>query len=241
MRELSLIIVDDNQAAIDYIAYELQTIPCIKILATFTSAVKALEYLKEQPVDCALLDIEMPSINGISVAAAIEQCLPKIYVIFITAFEQYAVEAFEVRAKDYLLKPVKRDKLIIALDKVRSLLPPVSDSHKTRLRVMSGEKFAISIDDNPLKLPSGTVTEVLKLLFIRGRRHAFSVSKDIIIDEVLYSEGTELAGLDLRLRTLMNRVRKFLKKLELGIELRNNVGVYFLTMSEHVEVIYSDD
>ena len=78
------------------------------------------------------------------------------------------------------------------------------------------------IDNKSVKLLSWKVNAVLKLLFIRGRHRAYSVSKDVVIDELLYEEDDDIDKLDDWVHILMSRMRKLIARLELGINLENN-------------------
>ena len=80
-------------------------------VAGFTHPREALEWVSAHPVDLALLDVEMPGMTGIELAAAIKERQPGTAIIFVTAYPKYAVDAFAVRASGYLLKPVTREAL----------------------------------------------------------------------------------------------------------------------------------
>jgi two-component system response regulator AlgR len=82
---------------------------------------EALESLSSTPADVVLLDIRMPGMDGLEVARHLEKLTPPPAIIFTTAFDHYAVQAFEVNAIDYLLKPVRKERLLAALKKARSL------------------------------------------------------------------------------------------------------------------------
>lgn len=115
---LTAILIDDEKGCLDTLEIELQTYCTdVKVLAKFQSAEKALEILETIRPDMVFLDISMPQMNGFDFLLKI----PKINfeVIFCTAYDAYALTAFEFCAIDYLLKPVSKDKLIRAVDKVR--------------------------------------------------------------------------------------------------------------------------
>ncbi len=102
MTEIKCIAVDDEPLALELIAYNIKRVPFLKCVATFNSAIKANEFLKNNPIDLVFLDIQMPEQSGMEFAKE----LNKIMVIFTTAFDKYAMEGFEVAAVDYLLKPI---------------------------------------------------------------------------------------------------------------------------------------
>lgn len=116
---LRCIIVDDENAVISELEFLLESIDEIKVIDTFTDGIQALENIADMNIDIAFLDIEMPEITGIELAKKINEIDENINTIFITAYKQYALDAFEIGAVHYLLKPIRKDKLIIAIDRVR--------------------------------------------------------------------------------------------------------------------------
>ncbi|GAB7127961.1 LytTR family DNA-binding domain-containing protein [Silvimonas sp. JCM 19000] len=93
----------------------------IEILGTATNGVSALAQLAEADADAAIIDIQMPQMSGIELARELQSLSQPPAVIFATAFEEYGVAAFEVRAVDYLLKPIRRERLLDALNRVAEM------------------------------------------------------------------------------------------------------------------------
>lgn len=98
--------------------------PDVEVAGEAGSAVEAMELTAAAHPDVLLLDIQMPGSSGIDVAACLPH--PRPHIVFCTAFDQYAVDAFELHAVDYLLKPISRARLERALDRVRALPAPGS-------------------------------------------------------------------------------------------------------------------
>lgn len=114
---MNCIIVDDEPLAREEMRNLVEEISSIEILGEFSNALAAKEYLATGSVDLVFLDIEMPTVNGLDFA----QALPKdVLVILTTAYAQYALRGFELDALDYLLKPIKKDRLVKAIDKAFS-------------------------------------------------------------------------------------------------------------------------
>lgn len=105
------ICVDDEKLITDYVVSLCRGLPPLTEAEGFTRARDALAWLKENSADLALLDIDMPDMNGLALAAEIKKLRPDTAVIFLTGFSEYAMKAFEVHASGYLLKPVDREKL----------------------------------------------------------------------------------------------------------------------------------
>jgi two-component system, LytTR family, response regulator len=116
---MRVLIADDEAPARVRLRQMLSSEPDLEIAAEAGTGSEALRLALELKPDLLLLDIQMPGSNGIDVAACLPN--PRPHVIFCTAYEQHAVDAFELHAVDYLLKPVSRARLKQALDRVRAL------------------------------------------------------------------------------------------------------------------------
>jgi two-component system, LytTR family, response regulator len=114
---MKALLVDDEQPARERLRQLLAAHPDVEVAGEAEDGVQAAERIAELAPDVVFLDIQMPGASGLDVAASLGQ--PRPFVIFCTAFDQYAVDAFEVSATDYLLKPVNRARLAAALDRVR--------------------------------------------------------------------------------------------------------------------------
>lgn len=111
---LNCAIIDDEPLAAELIANYVSKTPFLNLIGTYNSASMAIKDLRENPVNLIFLDIQMPELSGIEFA----KILPKeTRIIFITAFNQYAIEGFKVNAMDYLLKPVCYDDFLSAVKK----------------------------------------------------------------------------------------------------------------------------
>ncbi|WP_447762227.1 LytR/AlgR family response regulator transcription factor [Sphingopyxis panaciterrae] len=116
---LRTLIVDDEPLAIERLQILAGQQDGVSLVGTASDGASALRMVDALAPDLVLCDIAMPDLNGIDVAAAIERLDNPPAVVFVTAFDQYAVAAFDVAAVDYLLKPVSPDRLARALARVR--------------------------------------------------------------------------------------------------------------------------
>ena len=115
MKQINCIVVDDEPLAREVIETYIEKTPFLSLSASFESAWQLKSYLKEKTADLIFLDMEMPDLNGLTFLKSFQQNLN---VIFVTAYRDYAVEAFEVNAIDYLLKPLAYDRFLNAVDKL---------------------------------------------------------------------------------------------------------------------------
>ena len=119
---LSTLIVDDEQLARDELAYLLKNIEDVEVVAQGKNGLEAVTLIREHNPDLVFLDVQMPGLDGFGVIKKLldkKINLPKI--VFATAFDQYAVRAFEVNAVDYLLKPFDRKRVTESVERARSM------------------------------------------------------------------------------------------------------------------------
>src|SRR5438309_76659 len=120
---LSALIVDDEQLARDELAYLLKSLDDVQVVAQGKNGVEAVNLIKEHAPDLVFLDVQMPGLDGFGVLKKLmdkKVSLPQI--VFATAFDQYAVKAFEVNAVDYLLKPFDKKRVALSVQKARKKL-----------------------------------------------------------------------------------------------------------------------
>ncbi|WP_353195591.1 LytTR family DNA-binding domain-containing protein [Parapedobacter defluvii] len=113
--KIKTLIVDDEPFAIEVIEGYLANFPEISVTATCANAIQAFQLLQKNKVDLMFLDVKMPGLSGTELLRSLKNP-PK--VIFTTAFQDYAVEGFDLNAVDYLLKPIPFDRFLKAMDKV---------------------------------------------------------------------------------------------------------------------------
>ena len=119
---LKLLIADDEPLAAERLQLMLAQCSGVDLMGTASDGDSAVRMAEALAPDLLLLDIEMPGLDGIDVARALASRRPSPAVIFITAFDQFAVAAFEVEAVDYLMKPVNPERLKRALDRARNYI-----------------------------------------------------------------------------------------------------------------------
>ena len=108
---MRVMIVDDERLALQNMMRHLRDMGGFEIVGVFQDPREAIDWAKQHPVDAAILDIEMPEISGMVLAERLMEIHPSIDVVFVTAYSHYAIDAFELHALDYLLKPIQRSRL----------------------------------------------------------------------------------------------------------------------------------
>ncbi|MFE5670686.1 LytR/AlgR family response regulator transcription factor [Agromyces sp. NPDC056523] len=138
---ISVLIADDEQPAVDELAFLLGQDPRIGTIHRATSGSEAIRILTREPVDAAFLDIHMPGLSGFDLARALQRFERKPAFVFVTADEEGALEAFDLAAVDYLLKPVRTERLQRSVTRViesmRQTQPGATDAAASRPDVIA--------------------------------------------------------------------------------------------------------
>ncbi|KAA9005024.1 response regulator transcription factor [Paenibacillus spiritus] len=113
------IIVDDEALSIRRLKRLLEEEGTVGVSETFLGPKDVCDYVREHPVEIAFLDIAMPAESGMSLSARLHAIRPSLDIVFITGYDEYAVEAFELNALDYLMKPVTEQRLSKTLAKIK--------------------------------------------------------------------------------------------------------------------------
>ena len=126
---IKCVIIDDEPLAIKLLSSYVEKLDGLELAETFSNPLEGLMWLQKNTPDLLLLDVQMPELSGVQLARLLP---PEVSVIFTTAYPEYAVEGFELRALDYLVKPVSFHRFIQAVDRVKEVSPApvqiVSDS-----------------------------------------------------------------------------------------------------------------
>ena len=133
--KLRILIVDDEPLALDYMETLLKSVPGVSIVGRCRSGREALAALQKQSIDLMFLDVQMPGLNGFEVVKRCQgDTMP--VVIFATAYDEYAVRAFEANAVDYLLKPFEAERVEVAVSRARDRMLSVA--------LQSGKEAAVA-------------------------------------------------------------------------------------------------
>jgi len=142
---MNCIIVDDEFPSIQELSYFISNFSSIKILEKFDDSVNALEYVQRHPVDIVFLDINMPKLDGLAFSRVINTLITKPVFVFISAYSEYALEAFEVAAFDYILKPYSESRMIGTLQRLENCTLKCNNDKITLWK--NNKLFVLSMND----------------------------------------------------------------------------------------------
>lgn len=156
---MKTILVDDNQYDLELLKEECANIPGVRILGTFDNAKNALAYAERNPVDFALLDIEMPEMNGITLAGKLKEVNPDIIIIFVTAYSHFALDALKIKADYFVIKPYERADVLDAIRRAKLLVKKRSKD----VLIRTFGRFDIFVDERIVKFSNAKSKELLAL------------------------------------------------------------------------------
>ena len=178
------LVVDDEQPARERLKQLLAAHADLEVVGEADDGVEAAEKIAELTPDLVLLDIQMPGASGLDVAASLGK--PRPAVIFCTAFDQYAVDAFELSALDYLLKPVNRARLASALDRVRAATAPSGrDRDLEQLAQAKGLAPARFLARRGNRFKVVPATDVVAFTFVDGITHLLTATEQLSMQPTL--------------------------------------------------------
>ena len=181
---MKIICVDDERLILQLVVHLCEQLPQISEVTGFSSSLQAVEYLKNNSADIALLDIEMPKMNGITLAVKIKELHPDIAIIFLTGYSHYALDAFNIHASGYILKPIEKDKLEAEINYVLSKNETVKYPH---IFAKTFGEFEFLIDGKPIRFPRSKAKELLAFLIDKhGSGVKRSVAFAALYEDALY-------------------------------------------------------
>lgn len=183
---LRILLVDDEALARARLRRMLQSHADVECVGEASHGLEALQRVEELAPDLLLLDVQMPELDGLAVAAALPQPGPK--VVFVTAYESHALRAFELAAVDYLLKPVNKDRLAVALARVRNDARSPREQARAiiqqqptplrRMAVRSGSKYIVFDVD---RIAAVLASDHYSILLVDGQELLSDESLDKLI------------------------------------------------------------
>ncbi|MEF9920252.1 MAG: response regulator [Erysipelotrichaceae bacterium] len=172
---MDIVIVDDERIALQLLMSVVkEALPEEKIHG-FNTGRDAIDFCFENPFDTAFLDIDMSDMDGISLAKHLKQINPKVNIIFVTAYQQYAIQAFKLYSSGYVMKPVTKEKVEHEIENLRHPVPMVKEYN---IWVQCFGNFEFFVDGKPVKFRLSKTKELLA--FLIDRKGVFCSNGDII-------------------------------------------------------------
>ncbi|KPU44503.1 transcriptional regulatory protein YehT [Oxobacter pfennigii] len=211
--------VDDERHVLERFAGLVSEVKELELCGLFRTGRQLLSYVKEHPLDAVFLDIEMPGVNGLQLAGQILDLNENIDIVFVTAFNQYAVEAFEVQAIDYIMKPLTEERLEKTVKRLLKTKSKVNRPGKPFIQCFGG--FEVFQGGKALTWKNSKAKEVLAFLV---HKEGIPVNWEKISDAVWPDYNSEKAQTNFHATTYL--LRKRLAEAGLAQILENGRGNY---------------
>lgn len=227
MKVIRTVIVDDEPLVLQMITDMLLAEEDLKIIGAYTNPQEALLHIQEKKPDLVFLDIDMPLLNGIELATDILNKVENIGIVFLTAYDQYAVEAFKLNAMHYILKPPSHKELKTAISRLKASEKVVLETYDSVfIRLLGGISICNENGASLVKWRTAKAEELFALLMITGDK---GIDKWRIIDR-LWPESHCSQKSEQLLYSTIYRVKTALNQAGIHATLNNKLGIYSLSL-----------
>lgn len=229
---MKAILIDDEPLALQYLERQLNKIGSVNVIDTFVQfeIEKHINLLNQ--INLVFLDIEMPEVSGLEIAEKIVEVNPNIAIVFVTAYNDYAVQAFELNALDYILKPVRIERLETTIQRVIANFKNNNEDdiqHNEKLQINVGEDLSFLIA-NDVSIVNWRTTKAKELFLYLLHNKEKIVHKAELV-ELFWGEFEKEKAFSL-LYTTVYHVRRSLKKFHNNLQLKNKQDGYILMTND---------
>lgn len=227
------IVMDDEPLALINMEKKLKEFNSIEVVRSFTTVKDLLAVGPTLDFQVAFLDIEMPGMNGLEIAQLLKEWDKNIYIVFVTAYRDYAVQAFEIHSLDYLLKPISKARLETTINRIQELLHlenkpnPIEVRNKPALTIQCFGGFVVLHNDKAVHWRTLKTKELFAFLLSNLNSH---VPRDTII-EALWAD-TECKKARVQLHTTVSYLRTTLSTLGYSEVIQYANGCYILQLED---------
>ncbi|MCL1697968.1 response regulator [Lysinibacillus sp. Bpr_S20] len=227
-----MIVMDDEPLALVNMEKKLKEFNSIEVVKSFTTVKDLLAEGPRLDFQVAFLDVEMPGMNGLEVAQLLKEWNKNIFIVFVTAYRDYAVQAFEINSIDYLLKPISKTRLETTINRIQDLhlenkSIPIQIQNKPVLTIQCFGGFVVLHNNKAVHWRTLKTKELFAFLFSNLNNH---VPRDTIID-ALWAD-TEVKKARVQLHTTVSYLRTTLSALGYSEVIQYANGCYILQLED---------
>lgn len=226
--KVKVVLIDDEHLALQYLEKVLKSYEGIEIVKTYMDPLQAIGDIRDTKPDIVFLDVEMPEMNGIEIAEQILLHHSDTHIVFVTAYEYYAVKAFELNALDYVLKPVRRERLentLKRIEKEKAEMAP-DGSPQSICQIRCFQSIQWESPEGGAETIRWRTSKAQELFAYLVHRRGQPVRKDVLL-EMFWAEAEWKKGYA-HLYTTVYQIRKTLDRLGIGLKLKNYDEGYLL-------------
>ncbi|MDV2686417.1 response regulator [Alkalihalophilus lindianensis] len=202
------IVVDDEMLAMEFMKRKLNELGGVEVVAAYTDSKKVLKEMHYLDFDVAFLDIDMGGVNGIDLAEHLINYNKDIQIVFATAYQEYAIKAFELNSIDYLLKPIRKERLVRTVERLQknNIHQNLKRKEAATLSVTSLGELLVTFSGDLIKWKTAKVKELFAYLLTY---HESYVDRDILIEHLW--PGSDYHKAKIYLHTSISYLRQLLK------------------------------
>ncbi|SDY67970.1 response regulator [Tindallia californiensis] len=224
---IKAIVVDDEWYTLEEISDFLMKTKDFHVAGKYQNPLKALEEVKAILPQVAFIDIDLPEMDGITLSERLLELHADIMIVFITSYNQYAIQAFDLNAIDYLLKPIKEERFIRMVEKVKQVVSTRKQPSSSFLDIKVFGPLTVSFRDTPVKWQRSKAKEVFAYLLMN---HGCYVHKETIIED-LWPDYEPKKALSI-LQTSIYKIRNLFTQATHVLQLDYNNNGYCLSITE---------
>lgn len=226
---MKVILVDDEPLILAHLEKLIQKITGINIIGTYSNAHDVMKAIEHEQPDVIFLDVEMPEVNGIELAERIQSRWSQVNVVFVTAYSEYAVQAFDLNAVDYLLKPVSFERMVKTFSRLRKEDKDPNYEGTTGEMVCCFHSLQFKSSSQKSTNVRWRTAKAKELFAFLLQHRGKPVLKDIILD--LFWPETEIDKGFSHLYTTVYQIRKMLKTVNFNIKITSIDNNYLLDLN----------
>ncbi|RXZ82455.1 response regulator [Paenibacillaceae bacterium] len=232
---MKVVLVDDERLALMQLQKMLEEIGGMQVVGTYMDSGDAINAVNELQPNVIFLDIHMPETDGLKTAVLMQGMIPDVEIVFVTAYDQYAVQAFELNALDYVMKPLHRDRLRLAVQRLLDRKPKIEEAKEdgmTSAQLCCFNTLQFSMPDRETQMLKWRTSKAQELFAYLLHHRGHVVSRDTLV-ELLWPDFEMQRGFT-QLYTAIYHIRKTLNACgagEITIQSGNLTEGYALDVS----------
>ena len=226
---IKAIVVDDEWYNLEETSEFLDKTGSFHVVGKYQNPLKALEEIELTNPQVAFIDIELPEMDGITLAEKLLEIDSALIIVFITSYNQYAVQAFDLNAMDYILKPIKAERFQRMVEKIKNEIGFSSQESATTLSIKVFGKLKVTIGDKPVKWQRTKAKELFAYLLMEQGSY---IHKEKIIEDIWPDHNQEKA-LQI-LQTSVCKIRNLFSTIKNLVQLNYSNNSYCLWVAEEV-------
>lgn len=227
------IVIDDEIDNLNELCWLINKTGFMSVKGKYQSPQSALDEIKSISPRVAFVDIDLPEMDGITFADRVLELNPSILIVFVTAYNQYAVQAFDINALDYITKPINVKRFDIMVERIRQRIEIKATSVDSQLTINMFGKLEVKIGDEPILWKRSTAEEIFAYLMVN---YGSFVNKESIIEAIL--PDYELSAALSILKTSICRIRSVFSTLQDDVKIMYSGGSYCLMFNNEINSDY---